>query len=353
MPWLQRPQEVLSVASASSAPAPSRVRFITPDKRRETVNHICAGVFARTTAQLFVHPIDTVKTRLQVSKPVKKLKKWRKKLTKKKHTYTLRWQEKKLRMQNWLFKGPRDAYMGLTGAILGTLPTALVNFVVFEAVKRQLGAHLDEDDPLVHLGSAGAGAVTSAFVRVPGDTVKHQVQAYLHKDVFAAARHIWRHNGPAGLYKGFAPTVMRDVPDIALQFYCYEWLRRIVGQEVGKEKLKTWQHLALGGLSGAVAAAVTMPLDCVKTKLQCGASQPLPQLVGSVVRTEGVGGLYRGIGPRTFHASLMSAVFFTLYEYGKLLLKPKEKRSETDQLLLPKLINKRRDKVWKRGLVVE
>ena len=39
---------------------------------------------------------------------------------------------------------------------------------------------------VTHRGSASAGAVVSAFVRVPTDTLKHRVQAYVLPDVFRA-----------------------------------------------------------------------------------------------------------------------------------------------------------------------
>jgi predicted dinucleotide-binding enzyme len=39
---------------------------------------------------------------------------------------------------------------------------------------------------VTHLVSASAGAVVSAFVRVPTDTLKHRVQAYVLPDVFRA-----------------------------------------------------------------------------------------------------------------------------------------------------------------------
>jgi len=37
---------------------------------------------------------------------------------------------------------------------------------------------------VTHLASASAGAILSAFVRVPTDTLKHRVQAYLIPDVW-------------------------------------------------------------------------------------------------------------------------------------------------------------------------
>ena len=37
---------------------------------------------------------------------------------------------------------------------------------------------------VTHLASASAGAILSAFVRVPTDTLKHRTQAYLIPDVW-------------------------------------------------------------------------------------------------------------------------------------------------------------------------
>lgn len=58
----------------------------------------------------------------------------------------------------------------------------------------------------------------------------------------------------------------------------YEQLRRIVQAKTGRDKLPTWQHLLLGGASGASAALATMPLDFAKTVLQCGSSLPVHEV---------------------------------------------------------------------------
>ena len=69
-------------------------------------------------------------------------------------------------------------YLGLTGAVLGTLPTALVYFSTYELCKARLERKQCKQ-ALTHLLSASAGAVLSAFIRVPTDTLKHRTQAYL------------------------------------------------------------------------------------------------------------------------------------------------------------------------------
>jgi len=157
-----------------------------------------------------------------------------------------------------------------------------------------------------------------------------QVQAYLYKDTGSALKSIWMTSGLAGFYKGLAPTLLRDVPEVAIQFTVYEALRKGVQRgRQGEKKLQTYEHLVLGGAAGAVAAGFTMPLDLcapsrfsvgesssvaslcslgaetvlwpgrrsIKTRVQCGASSA-SALLREVVREQGVQGLFVGVGPR-------------------------------------------------------
>ena len=108
------------------------------------------------------------------------------------------------------------------------------------------------------------------------------------------ARTITADSGVLGLYRGFWPTLLRDVPEIAIQFTLYERLRKVVGAHRGEERLRTWQHLELGGLSGAVAASVTMPLDYVKTATQCGSPMRVRELLEMTLKEKGPRGFFRG-----------------------------------------------------------
>lgn len=66
-------------------------------------------------------------------------------------------------------------------------------------------------------------------------------------------------------------------------------------QRQGKQRLQTWQHLFLGGISGGVAASVTMPLDYVKTATQCGSPLGVRELVRLTLREKGPQGLFAGM----------------------------------------------------------
>ena len=64
-----------------------------------------------------------------------------------------------------MLQGPRDVYLGLAGAVLGTLPTALVYFSTYEVVKARL-ERTQCKQAVTHLLSASAGAVLSAVIKV-------------------------------------------------------------------------------------------------------------------------------------------------------------------------------------------
>jgi len=342
-----------------------------------------------------------------VSEPPKKLRKWRKKLLKTKNQLVVRVGAggRTMTVPNWAFKvrsgpfagrdspqqGPGDIYRGATGALLGTFPTALVYFAVYDRVacawqRAAAGWRAREAEgappppPLLlspglhHLTSAAAGALVSSIVRVPGDTVRHQTQAYMHRNVFAAAHAIVAARGLGGLYLGYLPTLMRDIPELALQFTLYELMRNALVRRAAEQeaaaaagaaapargrraapkpyKPTTAEHLLIGGLAGASAACFTMPLDFVKTRQQCGAVGGIVPLMRAVVAAEGVGGLFHGLTPRVGMAAATSAVFFGLFEASKMLLKPASERPAEDRDYLRKVTLKRRDQIWKRQVVL-
>ena len=80
----------------------------------------------------------------------------------------------------------------------------------------------------------------------------------------------------------------------------------------GLAKLRTWEHLLLGGFSGACAATATMPLDFAKTTIQCGSSQPVVQVLNNALRQHGPAGLFRGMVSRHCLLCIADACHFTV-----------------------------------------
>ena len=73
-------------------------------------------------------------------------------------------------------------------------------------------------------------------------------------------------NGIRGLYKGWGALAARDLPFDAIQFPIYEFLNGSIKKQF-KRELYPWETSACGFLAGGFTAAVTMPLDVIKTRI--------------------------------------------------------------------------------------
>lgn len=73
--------------------------------------------------------------------------------------------------------------------------------------------------------AGAAAAVGSSFVKVPLAVCIRSVQAGVYPNAFQAASSITAAAGVRGLFTGFLPTLLEDVPDMAVKFAVYETLR--------------------------------------------------------------------------------------------------------------------------------
>ncbi|KAJ0028616.1 hypothetical protein Pint_34942 [Pistacia integerrima] len=87
--------------------------------------------------------------------------------------------------------------------------------------------------------------------------------------------------------------------------------------------LEFWQFMIAGSIAGSVEHMAMFPVDTLKTRMQVlGAScsvQPIGvrQAFNSILKLEGLAGLYRGIGAMGLGAGPAHAVYFSVYELCK------------------------------------
>lgn len=117
--------------------------------------------------------------------------------------------------------------------------------------------------------------------------------------------------------QGFLPTVLEDVPDMAVKFAVYEMMRGVHSRLNDGRPANVVEDLIMGGVAGAAAAAATTPLDVLKTVMMCSASSR-PTIVtaaaGIMREGKGLAPFFRGVGPRALSNGLNSAIFFCFFE---------------------------------------
>ncbi|KAK4392343.1 Mitoferrin [Sesamum angolense] len=90
--------------------------------------------------------------------------------------------------------------------------------------------------------------------------------------------------------------------------------------------LKFWQFMIAGSIAGSIEHMAMFPVDTLKTRMQAISSSSktpsitLRQSLGSIIKLEGLAGLYRGIAAMGLGAGPAHAVYFSVYESSKKFL---------------------------------
>mmetsp|Transcript_33562 Transcript_33562/g.56352 ORF Transcript_33562/g.56352 Transcript_33562/m.56352 type:complete len:404 (-) Transcript_33562:260-1471(-) len=310
-----------------SAPPPKRLGKALP-----SLNEVFAGGAARGCSQAVIHPLDTFKVRMQTmdhaapSKATGPTKASKQVLSAASANFGTRTKAQ----VGTLYKGVGGAAAG-AGIAIGAY------FAFYSAATNYLRENSDMPPGAVAFAAGGFAALSSSFVKVPLAVCIRSVQAGVYPNPFVAARTIVKACGKRGLFTGLIPTVLEDIPDMAIKFASYEMLQGMVKvarrNKPDNAKVSAAYDLAIGGSAGALAAAGTTPFDVVKTRMMCTASQRPTVLSAArdVYKKSGAKGFYRGIGPRSVSSGINSAVFFCFYEALRQVMREMTERRQRQE----------------------
>ncbi|KAJ1297562.1 hypothetical protein BS78_01G386200 [Paspalum vaginatum] len=230
--------------------------------------------------------------------------------------------------------GALALYRGLPAMALGAGPAHAVYFSVYEFAKSALTERLGPNNPAAHAASGVLATVASDAVFTPMDTVKQRLQltSSPYTGVGHCIRTVLRDEGASAFFVSYRTTVVMNAPYTAVHFATYEAAKRMLGDLAADEESLA-VHATAGAAAGALAAAVTTPLDVVKTQLQCqfklafylqgvcGCERFSSGSIGDVFRTiikrDGYSGLMRGWKPRMLFHAPAAAICWSTYEASK------------------------------------
>ncbi len=137
-----------------------------------------------------------------------------------------------------------------------------------------------------------------------------------------------RQLGVTGMYTGVLATLARDVPFSMIYFSLYAQTKALlIGDAPAGASLGLKPFLA-GALAGTIAAAVTCPIDVIKTRVHAEATPSrlawsefvarerflLTSTTKNVIAQEGYKSLFKGLGPRCLIVSPLFAITMACYE---------------------------------------
>ncbi|XP_022766244.1 mitoferrin-like [Durio zibethinus] len=225
-------------------------------------------------------------------------------------------------------EGPSGLYRGIAAMGLGAGPAHAVYFSVYELAKQVLSRG-EPNNSMAHAASGVVATVTSDAVFTPMDMVKQRLQlkSSPYKGVADCVRRVLMEEGIGTFYASYRTTVIMNAPFTAVHFATYEAAKRAL-MEVSPDTANDERlvvHATAGAFAGALAAAVTTPLDVVKTQLQCQgvcgcdrfSSSSIGNVVQTIVKKDGYRGLLRGWIPRMLFHAPAAAICWSAYEASK------------------------------------
>ena len=146
-----------------------------------------------------------------------------------------------------------------------------------------------------------------------------------YKNVSDCIRSILRTEGIHALYRSYTTQLTMNIPFQSIHFMTYE-----LGQEVfnPERRYNPGTHVVSGAAAGAVAAAITTPLDVCKTLLNTQDKYVVSQRNGAAItgmvtafrtiyRLGGVKGYFKGVQARVIFQMPATAISWSVYEFFK------------------------------------
>lgn len=301
----------MSLKTGISPPSPPK----GAEKKSNLATHLIAGGAAGLMEACICHPLDTIKVRMQL--------------------------KRSKQAGNFFSVGSRIVakegalalYKGLGAVVSGIVPKMAIRFSSFEYYKSLMA---DENGKVavgkVFLAGLGAGTTEAVLVVTPMDVVKIRLQAQRHsmvdpldipkyRNAAHAAYLIVKEEGAFALYKGVSLTALRQATNQAVNFAAYQEFKKLALKKQNLEELPSYQHLLLGGISGALGPMSNAPIDTIKTRIQRQANIPgessfarVTNVIRHILHNEGWRAFYRGLTPRLMRVAPGQAITFMVYE---------------------------------------
>lgn len=206
-------------------------------------------------------------------------------------------------------------YNGVGGSLLGQVPYGILTFGSYEMYKHQLPSKLPPI--LKYTLSAILGDITGSWWLCPSEVIKQQLQAGIHPTILSAIQHTWYNKGWNGFYVGYGSSVVRDVPFRVMQLASYELVKNLYLNKKQNDELSSVDAAICGAISGSFSAAITNPLDRMKTLVMTDGTvygNSVGACAGKIWKDQGWRGFCQGVVPRVTYVAPSVTIFFMVYE---------------------------------------
>ena len=273
-------------------------------EEKSLVNGLASGAVSRVNKELLLHPIDTVRARLQTSEEVR---------------------NSSSVGETGLFS---NLYDGIVPALVGGVPAGALFFGVKDYSKASF-KRMGFSKPTSTVLAVAVTNVPYWLIRSPSEVIKTRRQAGVDGSVGEYASGLYAVGGGGaagavevlrGLYSTYASNYAYACPADIAKFLAYE---TVCGQMYGLQEGQKVQGIdaaVAGALAGLVSQTLTTPLDVARTRLMTSSVERAApdnslEMMASIAQMEGAQTLFSGLTPRAVRAIASGAIQFVSVEY--------------------------------------
>jgi solute carrier family 25 protein 39/40 len=258
-----------------------------------------------------------------------------------------------LRLMRTIFatEGLRGIYAGLFPTLLMAVPNTVLYFSAYDEFIYWLRKR-SNDASWAPLVAGGSARFLASSITAPLEALRTRQaaagQSAITLGLVGDLQRIIRNEGLGSLYRGWRPTMWRDVPFSAIYWLCIEEMKANLLTRLDHSPSRSEQtgiSFISGATAGLIAAACTTPFDVVKTRHQVANMQLAETIVDSsclhdgasayraptttqgtfsalreIAKKEGIAALWTGNQARMLKVAPACAIMISTYEFGKLIL---------------------------------
>ena len=272
------------------------------------------GGFCEAT---LLHPLDTIKSRLQM--------------------YKGRITMSKVTVGIYKHEGLLAFYKGYTPFVTHLMSKYALRFYINFTLRSKLINKKDSKNNRLSVLFSGlmAGIVEGILIVTPFEVVKISLQKqyglnktdHKYNGIIRTGITIAKNEGILRLWKGLTPTLIRNGSNQMCNFFVYDTIKNYLYPGKGrknerdssgmkKETMKLHESIVVGCISGSVGPVLNCPCDVIKTRMMASESNVLG-FVGwfvEIAKNEGVHVFYRGLTPRLMRVAGGQGIMWTVVE---------------------------------------
>ncbi|XP_058380849.1 probable mitochondrial glutathione transporter SLC25A40 isoform X4 [Diceros bicornis minor] len=167
-------------------------------------------------------------------------------------------------------EGIKSLWSGLPPTLVMAVPATVIYFTCYDQLTALLKSKLGENKSCIPIVAGIVARVGAVTVISPLELIRTKMQSkkFSYEELHQFVSKKVSEDGWISLWRGWAPTVLRDVPFSAMYWYNYEVLKKWFCAKSGLYEPSFMINFTSGALSGSFAAIATLPFDVVKTQKQ-------------------------------------------------------------------------------------